>query len=207
MQQQVDGGADSLAPVIETARLILSGPRLEDFDGSRALWADPDVTRLIRDEPFTSEECWLRLLRYVGHWRLLGFGYWMAREKDTGRFIGEVGFADAKRDIVPPLDDAPELGGALAPAAWGQGIAREALHAVLEWADANLTARRTVCLIGPKNRFSMRLAVEFGYREVAVAEYKGEPIRVFERPAAGPRAGEARPPADAADAAERGGRA
>lgn len=81
MQQQVDGGADSLAPVIETARLILSGPRLEDFDGSRALWADPDVTRLIRDEPFTSEECWLRLLRYVGHWRLLGFGYWMAREK------------------------------------------------------------------------------------------------------------------------------
>lgn len=26
MQQQVDGGADSLAPVIETARLILSGP-------------------------------------------------------------------------------------------------------------------------------------------------------------------------------------
>lgn len=32
MQQQVDGGADSLAPVIETARLILSGPRLEDFD-------------------------------------------------------------------------------------------------------------------------------------------------------------------------------
>ncbi|MET5013434.1 GNAT family N-acetyltransferase, partial [Burkholderia pseudomallei] len=76
--------------------------------------------------------------------------------------IGDVGFADEKRDIVPPLDDAPELGGALAQAAWGQGIAREALHAVLAWADANLMARRTVCLIAPKNRFSMRLAAEFG---------------------------------------------
>ncbi len=87
MQQQVDGGAGRSAPVIETARLILSGHRLEDFEGSRALWADPGVTRLIRDEPFAAEECWLRLLRYVGHWQLLGFGYWMAREKETGLFI------------------------------------------------------------------------------------------------------------------------
>ncbi len=73
--------------MIETARLILSGHHLEDFEGSRALWADPGVTRLIRDEPFAAEECWLRLLRYVGHWQLLGFGYWMAREKETGLFI------------------------------------------------------------------------------------------------------------------------
>ncbi|ALX45990.1 GNAT family acetyltransferase [Burkholderia sp. MSMB1552] len=115
-----------------------------------------------------------------------------------------MGFADAKRDIVPALGDAPELGGALAPAAWGQGIAREALHAVLDWADAHLAARRTVCLIGPENRFSIRLAAEFGYREVAVAEYKGEPILVFERPAAGPRHPSDRPPAAAP---ERNGRA
>lgn len=86
-------------------------------------------------------------------------------------------------------------GGALAPAAWGQGIAREALQAVLDWAHAHLAARRTACLIGPDNRCSIQLAAEFGYREAAVAEYEGEPMRVFERPSlpAGSRAG-SRPP-------------
>ncbi|AHI75605.1 acetyltransferase family protein [Burkholderia thailandensis USAMRU Malaysia  len=86
-------------------------------------------------------------------------------------------------------------GGALAPAAWGQGIAREALQAVLDWAHAHLAARRTACLIGPDNRCSIQLAAEFGYREAAVAEYEGEPMRVFERPAAGPRSPSDRPAA------------
>ncbi|AOJ71019.1 MULTISPECIES: GNAT family N-acetyltransferase [Burkholderia] len=187
MQEHVDGAVGRSAPVIETVRLILSGHRLDDFDSSRALWADPDVTRLIREEPYTMEECWFRLLRYVGHWRLLGFGYWTVHEKQTGRFIGELGFADAKRDIVPALDNVPELGGALSPAAWGTGVAREALYAVLDWADEHLAARRTVCLIGPENRFCIRLAGEFGYREIAATEYKGQPILLFERPACEPR--------------------
>ncbi|AIO69403.1 GNAT family N-acetyltransferase [Burkholderia oklahomensis] len=199
MQEHVDGAVGRSAPVIETARLVLSGHRLEDFDSSRAMWADSDVTRLIRDQPFTIEECWFRLLRYVGHWHLLGFGYWTIREKHTGRFIGEAGFADAKRDIIPALGDAPELGGALTPAAWGRGIAREALDAVLDWSDEHLAVRRTVCLIDPGNRFSIRLAGEFGYREVAATEYKGQPILLFERPAAEPRNRNDRPSAAAAD--------
>ncbi|WP_323118292.1 GNAT family N-acetyltransferase [Burkholderia alba] len=185
MHEYADGAASRFAPVIETERLILSGHRLEDFDSSRAMWADPDVTRLIRDQPYTKEECWFRLLRYVGHWTLLGFGYWAIRDRHTGRFIGEAGFADAKRDMVPALGDVPELGCALTSAAWGRGIAREALGAVLDWADARLAVERTVCLIGPDNHFSIRLAGEFGYREIARTEYKAQPILLFERPAKG----------------------
>ena len=65
-------------PVIETARLKLRGHRLDDFTPCAAMWADPVVTRHIGGRPLSEEESWTRLLRYVGHWALLGFGYWVA---------------------------------------------------------------------------------------------------------------------------------
>ena len=80
-------------PAVDTARLTLRGHRIEDFDECAAMWGDPEVTRHIGGRPFTEEEVWTRLLRYVGHWSLLGFGYWVIREKATHRFVGEAGFA------------------------------------------------------------------------------------------------------------------
>ena len=86
-------------PVIETKRLRLRGHRLDDFGDVAAMWADANVTKQLRDQPFTREESWTRLLRYVGHWALLGFGYWVVEDKQTGQFLGEVGFADYERDL------------------------------------------------------------------------------------------------------------
>ncbi|NOT41642.1 MAG: GNAT family N-acetyltransferase, partial [Alphaproteobacteria bacterium] len=108
------------APVIETERLILRGHRLDDFATLAAMWADPLVTRFIGGRASTREESWARLTRYVGHWALLGFGYWAVEVKGEGRHIGDVGFADWKRDIVPSLDGLPESGRACAPPAHGR---------------------------------------------------------------------------------------
>ena len=88
-------------PVLETERLRLRGHRLDDFAASSAMWADEVVTRYIGGRPFTEEEVWARLLRYVGHWALVGYGYWVLEEKATGAFVGEMGFGDFKRDIQP----------------------------------------------------------------------------------------------------------
>lgn len=75
-------------PVIETGRLILCAHRLSDFTLLAEMWADPDVVRFIGGKPFTREESWVRLLRLLGHWKLLGFGYWAVELKESGRFIG-----------------------------------------------------------------------------------------------------------------------
>ena len=40
----------------------------------------------------------------------MGFGYWVAEEKATGAFLGEIGFADYQRDLEPRLDGVPEAG-------------------------------------------------------------------------------------------------
>jgi RimJ/RimL family protein N-acetyltransferase len=171
----------ALAPALETARLKLRGHGLADFAASAAMWADPVVTRHIGGKPLTEEECWSRLLRYIGHWALLGFGYWAVEEKTTGSFIGEVGFADHKRDIEPPLKDTPEIGWVIATQFHGQGYATEAVRAAIAWGDAHFGAAPTACIIDPENLASIRVAEKCGYRKSHPATFKGHSTLVFMR--------------------------
>src|SRR5580692_1066424 len=168
-------------PVIETQRLIMRGHRLEDFVDCAAMWADPLVTRHIGGKPFSKEETWARLLRYAGHWSWLGFGYWAIEEKNTGSFVGELGFADYKRDIEPSLEGAPELGWALASGVHGKGYATEAVRAIVAWGEAHFGLVRTVCIVHPENLASIRVAEKCGYREFQRATYKGHSTILFAR--------------------------
>jgi RimJ/RimL family protein N-acetyltransferase len=169
------------APVLETPRLLLREHRVDDFEPLAAMWADPAVTRHIGGRSFSGEESWARLLRYAGHWALLGFGYWAIEEKAATGFAGEIGFAEYKRDLVPSLDGTPEIGWALAPRVHGRGFATEAAQAVTEWGDSHLRARRTACIIHPENAVSIRVADRCGYRELQRTTYKGQPTILFVR--------------------------
>lgn len=171
----------SSAPSIQTPRLLLRAHGPADLADCAAMWALPEVVKHIGGRPFTEEEVWGRVLRYVGHWAALGFGYWAIVDQASGRFVGEAGFADFKRDLKPSLDGAPEIGWALCPWAHGQGYATEAVRAAVAWGDAAFGARRTVCLIGPENAASIRVAHKCGYAEVLRTTYKGEPTLLFER--------------------------
>jgi len=168
-------------PVIETERLILRGHRQDDFNDCAAMWADPIVTRYIGGRPFSREEVWARLLRYVGHWLWMGFGYWALEEKSTNSFAGELGFADFKRDIQPSLNDLPELGWVLASRVHGKGYATEAVRAVVAGGDVHFGSCKTACIIHPENLPSVRVAQKCGYREIHRAMYKGQQMIMFAR--------------------------
>ncbi len=168
-------------PVLETERLNLRGHREEDFTASSAMWADPVVTRHIGGRPLSAEESWSRLLRYVGHWALFGFGYWVVEEKASGNFIGELGFADYKRGMEPPLKGTPEIGWILATEFHGKGYATEAVRAAVAWGDRHFGAGPTACLIDPENLASIRVAEKCGYRKSHVATYKGHSSLVLVR--------------------------
>jgi RimJ/RimL family protein N-acetyltransferase len=169
------------APVLATERLVLRRHRRDDFEPCLAMWSDPAVTRYIGGKPFAADEVWGKILRYAGLWSLLGFGYWAVEDRASGRFVGEVGFADFKRDLAPSFAGAPEIGWALASWAHGAGMASEAVGAAIAWADAHLDATRTVCLINPDNAASIRVAGKSGYREFARTHYKDRPTILFER--------------------------
>jgi RimJ/RimL family protein N-acetyltransferase len=169
-------------PELETARLRMRGHRLDDFADCAALWGDPEVTRFIGGKPSTPEEAWARLLRYVGHWQLLDFGFWNVSEKASGRFVGEVGFANFHRVIEPPLGDAPEMGWVLAPWSHGKGYATEAVRAALAWGDVHFGDRATVCIIDRGNTASMRVAEKAGFQLVGDATYRGDTVHSYIRP-------------------------
>jgi len=168
-------------PILESERLRLRHHRIEDFPHSAAMWADPKVVRYVGGKPLTEEESWTRFLRYVGHWAVFGFGYWVAEEKATGGFVGEIGFADYKRDLQPSLNGIPEIGWVLASQAHGRGYATEAVRAVVAWGDSHFGSVRTACIIAPGNLASIRVALKCGYRESHATTYKGHSVMIFVR--------------------------
>ncbi|MHA6692123.1 GNAT family N-acetyltransferase [Devosia sp. A449] len=168
-----------VAPTLQTERLILRGHTADDLSGCSRLWADPEVTRFIGGRPNTPEEVWRRILAYAGHWQLLGYGYFLATDRQTGEVVGEFGLANFQREIDPPFGDTPEAGWAMLPHYHGRGLAREALTALLAWADPSVP--RSVCMIDPDNAASLRLAAALGYVEYARTNYKGDATVLLER--------------------------
>lgn len=175
------GHGSSCVPVIETARLRLRGHGLDDAEQIAALWSDKEVTLYIGGRPQTAEESWSRLLRYAGHWRLLGFGYWVLEEKATGAFVGEAGLSEYRREIVPALGSVAEAGWVLAASKHGLGYATEAVQAVLDWGREHFGASPVACMIHPENRASIRVAEKCGFRQREIGMYKGNAALIFER--------------------------
>jgi RimJ/RimL family protein N-acetyltransferase len=170
-----------MIPTITTERLILRPYRREDLPEYAAMWADPEVVKHIGGRQFTTQESWAKLMRNVGHWELLKFGYWVVEERATGRFAGEVGFADFQRGL-PELAGRPEGGWVLATWAHGRGFATEGVRAAMDWLAANLPGDEVVCLIDTDNVASLRVAEKLGFRVQARTEYLGTPVIVLEAP-------------------------
>ena len=168
------------APTLQSARLTLRPHVIGDYNDSLAMWSDPGVVRYIGNRPFSAEEVWARLLRYFGLWPALGYGYWVIVERESGRFAGEAGIADFRRETVPPIDS-PESGWALMPWANGKGYATEALGAILSWADTALESRRTLCMIQAGNATSVRVAQKCGYTHLGEATHMGAVKTLYER--------------------------
>lgn len=172
----------TIIPVVTTARLRLRPHTPADIDAATAMWADPAVTRFTGNRAFSREESWARLLRFTGNWAWFGYGFWAVEEVETGAYIGQLGMAEFARATVPPLALVPEVGWSFVAAAHGRGFASEGVRAALAWADANVAADRTMCLIDPGNAASIRVARRCGFGEIASVVYKGSRSLRFERP-------------------------
>jgi RimJ/RimL family protein N-acetyltransferase len=168
-------------PVVQTERLILRAHRVTDFAEFAAMWANEHVTRYTIGKPATHEESWSRLLRDAGHWAVLGFGFWAVEEKASGKYAGEVGFLDLRRNIQPSLADMPEIGWILAPEFHGKGYATEAARAALVWGDENLKCSRTSCIVQPENTASLRVAKKVGYGAPVSTTYKDQAVVILFR--------------------------
>jgi RimJ/RimL family protein N-acetyltransferase len=87
-----------------------------------------------------------------------GFCMYAVERKDDGRTLGMCGLL--RRDTHPDV----EIGFAMLPAGRGQGYAREAALATLQFASARLGLARIVAITAPENARSIRLLEALGFR-------------------------------------------
>jgi RimJ/RimL family protein N-acetyltransferase len=170
-----------MTPRLETERLILREYRLEDFPAHAAIWAHPRTTRDFGGYGYEEEMCWLRFLRNFGQWSVFGYGLWGVEQKEDNRYIGAIGFMQAKRAIDVPYRDSPEAAWVISPDLHGQGLAGEGVVVALAWADMHIPAPQTWCMINLENAISQKVAARFGYARALDVTYKGKPMQTYLR--------------------------
>jgi RimJ/RimL family protein N-acetyltransferase len=142
---------------IETERLILRMYRLSDFEDHFKLCADPNVMRyLLGGKPMSRLEAWRHMAFLVGHWELLGYGYFVAEEKSSGRFVGRIGFTN------PEGWPGFELGWTIAPEFQGRGLATEGARRLLDYAFNEMGRDHVISVINPENKPSIKVAERLG---------------------------------------------
>jgi RimJ/RimL family protein N-acetyltransferase len=147
-------------PTLETERLLLRPFRRSDIDDYAALNADPEVLHYLGGgmEPWDRGRSSRHMAFIIGHWQVWGSGTWALEHRESGGFIGMVGFSE------PEGWPGFELAWTLAHRYWGHGYATEAAQEALAYAFTTLKRDRVISLIHPENRASIRVAERIGER-------------------------------------------
>ncbi len=158
-------------PRLETERLVLRPPRLEDATAAAEMLGDPEVMRVLGGEPVQPADVPAVVEKWIRRWGLNGVGPFVVERRGDGRFLGRAGVLvwDTRTWTHCSLAEVgehaqPEIGWALARAHWGRGYATEAGRAVRDWARAERGFDRLISLIAPANVASRRVAERLGAR-------------------------------------------
>jgi len=144
-----------IGPTLETERLILRPPALEDLQPWTEFMADEDAARYIGGTQPPSA-VWRGLMAMAGAWALEGFAMFSVIEKSSGRWIGRLG------PWQPAGWPGTEVGWGLVRDAWGKGYAFEGATATIDWAFDHLGWHEVIHTILPENEPSRRLAQRLG---------------------------------------------
>lgn len=140
---------------IETDRLVLRPPRMEDFDAYAANMADAEAAHFIGGlQP--RAVAWRGFLQHAGAWMIQGFSMFAVIEKASGQWVGRVG------PWYPEGWPGTEVGWGLARQAWGKGYAFEAGTAAIDWVFDHLGWDEVIHSIHPDNQASKALARRLG---------------------------------------------
>ena len=143
--------------MLETERLLLRLPALDDLDRWAEMMAHPDAARFIGG-PLPKSTVWRVITQVAGSWQLTGVSMFSVIEKQTGLWIGRVG-------PWQPLGwPGTEVGWGLHPDAWGKGYAIEAAIATTDYAFDALGWDEVVHCINPNNTASQKVAKRLGAR-------------------------------------------
>jgi len=161
-----------MPPEIETVRLRLYPPRIEDLEARLAMDRDPQVMHFIRpiSEDAAAQRSDIRNRIFEPPRGAL----WHVEERAAPGFIGWCG--------VFPLQDSGlmEIGYRFSRAAWGRGLATEAAAAALDYGFRKLELDPIVAVSDPDNAASHNVLRKIGLRTAGTARHYGRELPFFE---------------------------
>ncbi len=165
-----------MTPEIETARLRLYPPRLEDLEARLAMDRDPEVMRFTRPVPEDAEaqraDIRNRILEPPPG------AFWHVEELAPSSVAGPgfIGWCG-----VFPLQDSGlmEIGYRFRRAAWGRGLATEAAAAAFDHGFRELKLDAIVAVSDPDNAASHGVLLKIGLRVQGRARHYGLELAFF----------------------------
>lgn len=166
-----------------TTRLRLRPLQQDDLDALAEVYLHPLVARWIG--PHTREDVRREIEQQVGHQSALGWSFWAAEDRATGRLVGDCG-------LQPLGHDGPEveLGYDFHPSVWGRGLATEAGRAVMQVAFGPLGIERVVAVVKHDHIASQRVLEKCGLKRSGTRRAYGELLLLYEARRTPPRSNE-----------------
>jgi RimJ/RimL family protein N-acetyltransferase len=150
LAQDANGG-----PVLETGRLRLRMPTLDDIPASFRFWSS--ARSQLMGGPWTMDQLTAETHGLLDQWRKHGFSLFTVTFHGSDDGIGGIG------PFLPDTHPEPELGWSL----WdahneGKGLAHEAAAAARDWFFATSGCKTAVSYTDPENHRSHRLCERLG---------------------------------------------
>ena len=140
---------------IETPRLLLRPPRMEDFDAWAEFLADEEATRYIGGVQVRAT-AWRTFMGMCGCWHMTGIAMFSVIEKASGKWVGRLG------PWHPEGWPQEEIGWGISREHWGKGYASEGAAAAMDYAFDVLGWTEVIHAIHEDNLGSQGVAKKLG---------------------------------------------
>lgn len=157
-----------------TLRMSLSRPADEDLPALCSMEQDA-LTMATLGGVCTPAETAARLRRIQAHWDAHGFGWWIARERLTGKFLGRGGL----RYVPLPEGMCVEVGYGFLQTHWNQGFATELAMESIRVGFSALGQAEIRSFTIPSNAASRRVMEKCGLQFVGNGVWADRPHVVY----------------------------
>ncbi|SDH89793.1 GNAT family N-acetyltransferase [Alloyangia pacifica] len=161
-------------PTVETERLILRAPCMDDLEAMCTFYAEPRSHFV--GGPTDRGQVWRTLLRSAGHWQIRGYGIWHVTDRESGEMAG---FTGPLNHIEWPE---PELAYSIFSRFEGRGYAYEAASAARAAAAKHFGLTRLISLVDPENDRSRALALRLGATFERAEKVLGHVAHIYRHP-------------------------
>ncbi len=135
---------------------------------------DPEVRAFFPMRMPTPEEIKINIQRNIQYFLQNHYGVFIAVELATGEFVGRCGFKQISTGEI-------EVGYVFLKKFWGQGLATEALNALLAWAKENISIDKIIAFTPIEHKASERVMQKCGMEYYKQAIMYGVPCIFYQK--------------------------